>query len=324
MILRILFFCVIGVSALSAQPIVRECFDKKGIVDEANSEYCVVGKKVLRLDEKGSGRYDTVKSYVDTVRAFYTSTNKLKFLRIYNQDAYREGNFEEYYPNGNIKESGSFKKGHKSGLVIYYDPSGKKQSILEYSPPDQKFTDYGETDFKIIDYWDSAGKQIVAKGNGKCHCKLISGRNEIGNVVDGLRDSVWSEYLGDTLILTEQYSLGKFIQSVRYDEGTTFKYTAFEQMAEFPGGMQELVETFKKNLRYPKIARKQRIQGAVFTSFVVDKDGTIYDVKVVKGISEECDQEAMRVIALLTPWHPGRQRGRAVKSRFVLPIRFNL
>ena len=157
-----------------------------------------------------------------------------------------------------------------------------------------------------------------------CRCKFVSGRDEVGKVVDGLRDSVWSEYQGDTLILIERYSQGKFMEGARHDKGGVFEYTSFEQQAEFSGGLQGIVSVLMKNLKYPVKARRKRIEGPVYISFVVNKDGTIYDLNVVKGISEECDQEALRVVALLTPWSPGRQRGLAVKSRFVLPIKFKL
>ena len=79
-----------------------------------------------------------------------------------------------------------------------------------------------------------------------------------------------------------------------------------------------------KNLRYPPSARRMGVDGTVYVSFVVGKDGTINDVKVLRGISADCDKEAVRVVQMMPPWKPGKQNGKAVFVRFNLPIKFKL
>jgi protein TonB len=106
------------------------------------------------------------------------------------------------------------------------------------------------------------------------------------------------------------------------DEDVVFMVV--EQPAEFPGGMEAMMKFLQKNMKYPAVARRMGIEGSVFVSFVVDREGKISDLNVIKGISAECDQEAVRVIKLMPSWKPGKQNGRAVKSRFVLPIKFKL
>lgn len=106
------------------------------------------------------------------------------------------------------------------------------------------------------------------------------------------------------------------------DEDVVFMVV--EQPAEYPGGLDAMMKFLVKNMKYPAIARRMSVEGSVFVSFVVDKEGKISDPQVIKGISTECDQEALRVIKLMPPWKPGKQNGRAVKSRFVLPIKFKL
>lgn len=101
-------------------------------------------------------------------------------------------------------------------------------------------------------------------------------------------------------------------------------FTVVEQQAEYPGGMAEMMKFLQKNVKYPAAARRMGIEGSVFVSFVVDKEGKISDPQIVKGISADCDKEAMRVVQLMPPWKPGKQNGRSVKSRFVLPIKFKL
>ncbi|MCK5701162.1 MAG: energy transducer TonB, partial [Cyclobacteriaceae bacterium] len=77
-------------------------------------------------------------------------------------------------------------------------------------------------------------------------------------------------------------------------------------------------------LKYPAQARRMGIEGKVFVQFVVDKDGTLTEVTAVKGIGAGCDQEAVRVIEGAPKWKPGKQRGRSVKVRMILPITFKL
>ena len=322
--LRIFFFYLTSVSVGYAQDIVKECFDKNGVQStEAGSEYCVFGKKVFRVAKMGD-RIDSVETYIDTVRAFYTETKKFKFIKLYNKHGYQDGNFTEAYPNGRAKERGLYKDGRKTGFVVNYYPSGKKRSTLQYFPANERVTEWYETDFKIIDYWDSTGNQTVSKGKGMCHCDLASGRNEVGKVVDGLRDSIWSEYEKDTLVLMESYSRGKMKEGVRYYNGKSFKYTKFETPAEYLGGLDGFTKILSKNLTYPQQARRMGIEGTVLISFVINKDGSPGDFKVIKGIHSDCDFEAIRVVRLLKEWYPARRRGRAVSFTVLAPVQFNL
>ena len=101
-------------------------------------------------------------------------------------------------------------------------------------------------------------------------------------------------------------------------------YTVVEQQPEFPGGYEAMMKYLQKNIRYPAQARRMGTEGRVFIGFVVNLDGKITDVTTVKGISMDCDKEASRVIQLMPPWKAGKQNGRAVRVRFVLPVNFKL
>lgn len=96
-----------------------------------------------------------------------------------------------------------------------------------------------------------------------------------------------------------------------------------EQMPEFPGGRQALLAFIGKNMRYPAQARRMQIAGTVYVTFVVNKEGKVEDIEVVKGIGSGCDEEAARVVRLFPPWSVGKQRGRPVNVRFTLPLKFN-
>ncbi len=101
-------------------------------------------------------------------------------------------------------------------------------------------------------------------------------------------------------------------------------FTVVEQQPTPNGGMAAFYKYVGQNLKYPSQARRMGIEGRVFVQFVVDKDGSITSVQSVKGIGAGCDEEAVRVIKGCPKWKPGKQRGRAVKVRMILPITFKL
>jgi protein TonB len=101
-------------------------------------------------------------------------------------------------------------------------------------------------------------------------------------------------------------------------------FTVVEQQPEFSGGMAALGQYLQKNLRYPAAAQRANISGRVFVSFVVNTDGSIQDVQVLKGLGFGTDEEAKRVVQAMPKWRPGKQSGRPVRVKFNLPINFTL
>ena len=101
-------------------------------------------------------------------------------------------------------------------------------------------------------------------------------------------------------------------------------FTIVEQMPSFPGGDAKMYEYLGKNIKYPQIARETGIQGRVFVNFVVEPDGSVSNVKVLRGIGGGCDEEAMRVVKGMPKWSPGKQRGKTVRVSYTLPVVFKL
>jgi len=97
-----------------------------------------------------------------------------------------------------------------------------------------------------------------------------------------------------------------------------------EEMPEPIGGMENMYAFLQSNLRYPEVARNNHISGQVFIEFVVEKDGSIGNVRVLAGVYPELDQEAVRVVKLLPKWKPGKQMGKTVRCFYQIPIRFTL
>lgn len=107
------------------------------------------------------------------------------------------------------------------------------------------------------------------------------------------------------------------------EEQTIFEVV--EQMPEFPnGGMAGLMQYLNKNIKYPTIAQENGTQGRVSIQFVVNKDGSIVDAKVVRGVDPYLDKEALRVINTMPKWKPGMQRGKPVRVKYTVPVMFRL
>jgi len=101
-------------------------------------------------------------------------------------------------------------------------------------------------------------------------------------------------------------------------------FTVVEVMPEFPGGMEALMEYLGSNIKYPEQAKKEGIEGKVFVNFVIEKDGSVGETKVLRGIGGGCDEEAVRVVSEMPNWTPGLQRDQAVRVSYNLPINFKL
>ena len=114
------------------------------------------------------------------------------------------------------------------------------------------------------------------------------------------------------------------VQAEQPKEETDEIFTVVEESATPKGGMQAFYKYVGEKIKYPAQARRMGIEGRVFVEFVINKDGSLSDVKAIKGIGAGCDEEAVRIVQSSPSWNPGKQRGKAVKQRYTLPIIFKL
>ena len=101
-------------------------------------------------------------------------------------------------------------------------------------------------------------------------------------------------------------------------------YDKVEVMPEFPGGMTAMMEFIMKTMKYPKEAEKQQLQGRTLVCFIVEADGSVSNLDVMQSSHPILDKEALRVVGLMPKWKPGRQKGKAVRVSYVLPVTFAL
>ena len=97
-------------------------------------------------------------------------------------------------------------------------------------------------------------------------------------------------------------------------------YRVSEVMPQYPGGPNEIMRYIQENIKYPQSAKDNKIEGRVFVTFVVEKDGSITNAAVIRGIDKECDAEALRVVSSMPKWNPGQQDGKNVRTQFTIPI----
>ena len=101
-------------------------------------------------------------------------------------------------------------------------------------------------------------------------------------------------------------------------------FVVVEKSPEFPGGDDSLYAFIGRNIKYPEAAKKNKIEGRVFVTFVIEKDGQVSDAKILRDIGGGCGEEAIRVVNIMPKWKPGTQRGNPVRVQFNLPIMFQL
>ncbi len=145
-------------------------------------------------------------------------------------------------------------------------------------------------------------------------------------VLSIVQDDVEVEDVEINVEIDQTVAIEVYVPPVREEEEVIEEeiFTVVESMPEFPGGQAKMLEFIATNIKYPPMARESGIQGRVFVNFVVEPDGSVSNVTILRGIGGGCDEEAIRVIQSMPKWTPGRQRGKAVRVSFNLPVRFTL
>ncbi len=260
-----------------------------------------------------------------TVRDFYLS-DTLFMTGTFGEGEIYNGIFRYYYPNGKLKKKGVYDNSNKIGLWTYWYSNGqiKEQKLFRPGNPDEIIS----TNNVVINYWDSLGNHQVQSGTGPYMSFHDNGMLESeGQLKGSLKVGNWKGYWDDgNLYYTESYNKsGQLIQGESFDKnGNKYSYAEVSELPEHQKGMSGFYAELGKKVRYPVPARKYGIEGKVFVSFQVLKDGSLDDITVVKGIGGGCDEEAVRVVSRMKPFNPGLVRGQPVSIKMVLPIVFKL
>ncbi len=279
-------------------------------------------------------------SYIDSLGQYGTFENYkylrvIKNLKIPNLDAYP---IKEYYKSGKIAMAGtinSAEKKTKVGSFTYFYESGTKKSIDIYKDgfvqtrydfyengAKKLVTDFETSNFhlsnsiKISQFWDEKGEQKVIDGNGFLE---INDKNESekGEIKNGLKHGLWKGYHYD-ISYKETYGNGKLVSGISTDKALVdYPYTELEIKPTPVKGMENFYEHVAKNFNTPNV---EGLKGKVYLAFVVEIDGSMTNIKVLKDLGYGTGEEAIRAIKNYKGWVPGVQRGRKVRCTFSLPI----
>ncbi|MFV0366379.1 MAG: energy transducer TonB [Mangrovibacterium sp.] len=147
---------------------------------------------------------------------------------------------------------------------------------------------------------------------------------EVLNIVDDdmeLEEELELEAIDDS---DEPIDIAPIIQQTAEATTDSEVFIVVEQMPEFPGGVNAMRAYLAKNIKYPVVALENGLQGTVYVSFVVNQDGSIVDVTILRGVDGSLDKEAVRVVQSMPKWKPGKQGGKAVRVSYQVPISFKL
>ncbi|AUD01251.1 TonB family protein [Spirosoma pollinicola] len=251
---------------------------------------------------------------------------------VYFKDGKRVGTELRYHTNGTVAEK--IEEFDEKYVSTSWYQNGQVRQIRAIDKPKPGMPG---APTHVLSVWDSTGHQTVKEGMGRAYyfgrvkshadTTQYTTYTEEGNYENGFKQGVWQgRYVDGSYSYEEEYDKGmsKSGKALAPD-GSVQYYTIVEKQPEFKGGMQALGQFLSQNLRYPAEAQQAKVQGRVFISFIIDKDGGVDEVRVLKGIGFGADEEAARVVKATNGlWKPGTQRGERVRVKYNLPINFNL
>jgi TonB family protein len=286
--------------------------------------------KIIYLDSLYKEVSIDNKFYTRVVKDYYLEKSEYRFLTFYKNNQLKEektlsgkdggyviGEKLEYFENGNKRSSILYENKIRHGKTFSWYEDGKLKKEGEFV----SVKNATETEFKMIHYWNENGEKTISDGNG-----FVTLKNdyyeEIGYYKNGYKDGNWTgKSLKTTAHYEEVYSNGDFISGKSIaDDGTEHEYTALEVKPEPIKGISHFYKHIANNFRQSDIAFKKNIHGKIIVEFVVEKDGSIVEVEIKKGLGYGLDEEAIRVVSSYDKWKPAYQRGRKVRCKFSIPI----
>jgi TonB family protein len=231
-----------------------------------------------------------------------------------------QGAYVEFFPNGHKKCVRSYDNGKPAGDEIEYYPNGKLYTVRNYR----------DSVVTMSVCRDSLGNMLTENGNGRWikYNDDYQGITEEGAVADGLKTGPWTETLSGE---GEKY-VAIYNKGVKLTAGKTLETQVklnpgsvnVELAPEYPGGIDRFFEFINKTLRYPYIDKRNNVQGRVMITFVIEKNGSLTDIKAVRGPDESLKEEAVRATKLSPKWHAGTINGIPVRVKYTVPITFSL
>lgn len=286
--------------------------------------------KIVFLDSLNNEATADNYSFKRIIKDYYTEKSGYQYLDYYKSGSlkssrtlsgkdsgYYIGEEINYYPNGNKKESSFYEEKRLSGKHTTWYENGKIREEGSYNA--DKFNT--KEHYLVQTIWDEKGTKMVENGNGQY--EINTDKSQIkGEYKNGMKEGTWtSVFTGQYPVShTDQYKDGIFVSGFTIKDGNRIDYDVLEKRPEPAKGLQAFYNFISKQFKTSPEAISNKVKGKIFLSFVVDKDGSIIDVKVIRGLGYGLDEEAIRVLKLCPSWTPGEQRGVKVKCKYSIPI----
>jgi TonB family protein len=249
----------------------------------------------------------------------------------------------DYFPNGKRKRISQFKNGEPTGTVTNYYPNGKRYNVLKVDEWNSVLSFSSSTHYyefsisavldenygfkmNVEEMHDSTGNVLVEKGNG--HAVFFDEQFKTvmmeGNVKNGKKEGEWKGLIADSgsyVCTFHNNKLKTGTSTLR--SGHHYNFNKIEETAEFSDGVREFYNYLWKNIRYPESAKKYNRYGTVKVGFYVEEDGTLSNIRIVKGLLKSLDDEALRVVGFSPLWIPAHIYGIPVRTDCVVDVDFH-
>lgn len=283
--------------------------------------------RVIQEPDSGAQHFILIELYPDGTK------KRVGTVSQYYPKIYLQGQALSYYKNGRKKSLINYRNNHIDGAAIYYFPNGRVHRSLEYPGLNSTQKKYGIRDehqdmnIKLIYLADSLGHEMVVEGNGHAVEPALAKDSLIseGDFKNGFKHGLWTgKSLSGNSSYQEEYKDGAFVKGTSTVNGITRSYKSLYEMASYKGGIEMFYRDLQSIIRYPKEVKDLNIQGKVFLSFTVTKDGSLDGIKVDRSLHSDLDRVAVAAIRHSGKWIPSTRHGMPVAQKMNIPISFSL
>lgn len=227
-----------------------------------------------------------------------------------------QGTALEYYESGRRKSIRSYERGKPQGDWVEYYKNGRPYTEITYTGKDSLY---------LKTCYDSTGKVLAENGRGEWlkFDEFIEGSTIRGPILNGKPDGHWKLKSKDT-VYTIVYQKGRMISGEESLVNSDYVFFKVDVAPTFPGGDSQLSLFLVKTIKYPVEDLKNEVQGRTVVTFVVERDGSLTNFRIVKAVSATTSAEAIRVLKLSPHWLPGKRSGKTVRVQYAIPVSFTI
>lgn len=217
---------------------------------------------------------------------------------------------------------------NSAGRKTNHKDSAEYYTVRHYNPEDSnrvKMTKQSMTGQLLAENYFSNFSKLIKEGTSREYFPSGSVAKEISYVNNKMEGAMLTYWPGGTIRRRDLYSNDTLVKGQCFTrEGKDTSYFVYDEQPKFPGGQDSLRKFLGRNLTYPPSARLDGIEGTVYVKFKVEKDGTVNEIEIYRGVSAQLDKEAIRVVAKMPPWSPRVLDGELSAYYLVLPVVFRL